>query len=260
MLISRGEPAHHTALETPDIFRRLVDGIEDFAIYMLDGAGRVATWNPGAQRLKGYRPEEIIGRPYTTFFPPEAVAAGRPARLLAIAAREGRAEDEGWRVRKDGSRFWADAIMTALRDAGGAVIGFAKVTRDMTAQRQAQQALRESEERFRRIANSAPALMWVTRLDRVRDFVNHAYMEFLGTTDREYARLYDWRSGIHPEDAARVFERFVRIADREHPGRAGTGLGLYIARQLAERLGGRLELEWSEPGVGSRFGLWLPLS
>jgi len=144
MLISRGEPAHHTALETPDTFRLLVDGIEDFAIYMLDGGGRVATWNPGAQRLKGYRPEEIIGRPYATFFPPEAVAAGRPARLLAIAAREGRAEDEGWRVRKDGSRFWADAIMTALRDAGGAVIGFAKVTRDMTAQRQAQQGLRLS--------------------------------------------------------------------------------------------------------------------
>jgi len=154
MLISRGEPTHHTALETPDTFRRLVDGIEDFAIYMLDGGGRVATWNPGAQRLKGYRPEEIIGRPYATFFPPEAVAAGRPARLLAIAAREGRAEDEGWRVRKDGSRFWADAIMTALRDAGGAVIGFAKVTRDMTAQRQAQQALRESEERFRLLVDA----------------------------------------------------------------------------------------------------------
>src|SRR5690348_2785393 len=130
MMISRGQPAHAPALETPDTFRLLVDGIEDFAIYMLDGGGRVATWNRGAQRLKGYSPEEIIGRPFTTFFPPEAVAAGRPARLLAVAAREGRAEDEGWRVRKDGSRFWADATVTALRDASGAVVGFAKVTRD----------------------------------------------------------------------------------------------------------------------------------
>ena len=149
MMMSRGQPAHPPVLETPDTFRVLVEGIEDFAIYMLDGAGRVATWNTGAQRLKGYPREEIIGRPYATFFPPEAVAAGKPARLLAIAAREGRAEDEGWRVRKDGSRFWADATLTALRDASGAVIGFAKVTRDKTAQRQAQQALRETEERFR---------------------------------------------------------------------------------------------------------------
>src|SRR5437899_236743 len=154
MLISRGEPAHHTALETPDTFRRLVDGIEDFAIYMLDGGGRVATWNPGAQRLKGYRPEEIIGRPYATFFPPEAVAAGRPARLLAIAAREGRAEDEGWRVRKDGSRFWADVVMAPVRDAHGALLGFAKVTRDLTRRRRDEESLAQANAELEKFSYS----------------------------------------------------------------------------------------------------------
>src|SRR5713226_8396739 len=132
MLAKRAEAATATPRESGDSFRLLVEDVRDYAIFMLDGAGRVSTWNAGAQRIKGYRAEEIVGQHFSRFYPPEAVAAGRPARLLALAAREGRAEDEGWRIRKDGSRFWANVIITAMRDSDGAVIGFAKVTRDLT--------------------------------------------------------------------------------------------------------------------------------
>src|SRR6185295_12949327 len=106
--------------------------------------GRVASWNAGAQRIKGYAPEEIIGRHFSRFYPPEDVAAGKPDRELEIAAAQGRLEDEGWRVRKDGSRFWANVIITALRGPDGALRGFAKVTRDLTDQR------RLLDERLRR--------------------------------------------------------------------------------------------------------------
>ena len=153
-MTTREQPAGPRAPETADSFRLLVETVRDYAIFMLDGSGRVLTWNAGAQRLKGYRSQEIIGKHFSCFYPADAVEAGKPARLLALAAREGRVEDEGWRVRQDGSRFWADVIITALRDPDGSVIGFAKVTRDMTERRRAEQALHESEERFRLLVES----------------------------------------------------------------------------------------------------------
>ena len=154
MLAKRAEAATATSRESGDSFRLLVEGVRDYAIFMLDGAGRVSTWNAGAQRIKGYRAEEIVGQHFSRFYPPEAVAAGRPARLLALAAREGRAEDEGWRIRKDGSRFWANVIITAMRDSDGAVIGFAKVTRDLTERKEVEDALRRSEQTFQLLTES----------------------------------------------------------------------------------------------------------
>jgi PAS domain S-box-containing protein len=147
-------PAVATPREGADTFRLLIEGVRDSAIFMLDGAGRVSTWNTGAERLKGYQAGEIIGQHFSRFYPPEAVEAGKPARLLALAAREGRVEDEGWRVRKDGSRFWANVIITAMRDSDGAVIGFAKVTRDLTERKEVEDALRRSEQNFQLLTES----------------------------------------------------------------------------------------------------------
>ncbi|HEY9857852.1 MAG TPA: PAS domain-containing protein, partial [Stenomitos sp.] len=113
-------------------YRHLVESVRDYAIFMLDPTGRILTWNAGAQALKGYSENEAIGQDFSVFYPPEDVAAGKPRRLLDQATREGRVEDEGWRVRKDGTRFWADVVITALRDESGTLTGFAKVTRDLT--------------------------------------------------------------------------------------------------------------------------------
>jgi PAS domain S-box-containing protein len=127
----------------------LVESVVDYAIFMLDQEGHVATWNSGAERIKGYLPEEIVGRHFSAFYTPEDLASGKPARALAAATAEGRFEDEAWRLRKDGTRFWASVIITALRDPGGRLRGFGKVTRDLTRRRLEEEKLRLSEERFR---------------------------------------------------------------------------------------------------------------
>lgn len=124
-------------------FRMLVDAVQDYAIFMLDVQGHVSSWNKGAERLKGYRASEIIGKHFSVFYPEEDLRAGKPQRELEIAAKEGRLEDEGWRLRKDGSRFWANVIITALRDDTGRLIGFGKVTRDYTERIKTNEALRK---------------------------------------------------------------------------------------------------------------------
>ena len=129
----------------------LIDSVTDYAIFMLDPSGRVVSWNAGAGRLKGYRTDEIVGQHFSRFHTAEDVAGGKPANALETATREGRFEDEGRRVRKDGSLFWANVVITALHDQTGQLLGFAKVTRDITERKQAEQALREGEERFRRL-------------------------------------------------------------------------------------------------------------
>src|SRR5947207_7232568 len=131
--------------ESEERFRLLVESVRDYAIFMLDPEGHVATWNTGAERIKGYHPDEIVGRHFSIFYPEDRIAGGFPQHELEVAAREGRFEDEGWRIRKGGSPFWANVVITALRNATGELVGFAKVTRDLTARRAA-------EEQSRRLA------------------------------------------------------------------------------------------------------------
>jgi PAS domain S-box-containing protein len=130
-------------------FQLLVAGVRDYAIFMLDPEGLIKSWNAGAQRFKGYAASEIIGQHFSVFYTEKDRLAGRPALALRTALDEGKFEDEGWRVRKDGSQFWASVVIDPIRNESGELIGFAKITRDITDRKAAQEALRESEERFR---------------------------------------------------------------------------------------------------------------
>jgi PAS domain S-box-containing protein len=138
--------------ESEERFRLLVHSVKDYAIFLLDPEGYVNSWNEGAQRIKQYTEQEIVGRHFSLFYPPDD--PGKPAWMLETARREGRVEDEGWRVRKDGTRFWADVIITALRDARGELVGFAKVTRDLTERRETE---RKALEAARRAAEAEAA-------------------------------------------------------------------------------------------------------
>jgi PAS domain S-box-containing protein len=132
-------------------YKLLIDSVVDYAIYMLSPVGEVISWNAGARRFKGYEEQEILGQNFARFYTDEDRSAGLPQKALASAARHGKFENEGWRVRKDGSRFWCHVVIDPIRSPGGDLIGFAKVTRDLTEQRVAQEALRQSEEQFRRL-------------------------------------------------------------------------------------------------------------
>ncbi len=131
-----------TVDEAPLDLRDLVAAVTDYAIFLLDDDGRVLTWNPGAERIKGWTAEEIIGQHFSIFYPVDTTASGLPLRLLERARREGRSEDEGWRMRRDGSRFWAQATLTAMRAADGSTKGFLKITRDLTERKRAEEIAR----------------------------------------------------------------------------------------------------------------------
>ena len=135
--------------QSDERFRLLVESIRDYAIFMLDPDGNVLTWNAGAERFKGYRANEIIGQHFSRFYPADALARGLPQHELEVASKTGVFEDEGWRVRKDGTLFWANVVITAMRDTQGELLGFAKVTRDLTQRRAHEEDLRRGEERFR---------------------------------------------------------------------------------------------------------------
>jgi PAS domain S-box-containing protein len=146
---ARAKASKELVPSIPDLYRLLVESVHDYAIFALDRNGFILTWNPGAERFKGWKAEEIVGRHFSAFYLPEDIAAGKPEWELKEATLKGSVEDEGWRLRKDGTRFWADVVITALRDVNGHVVGFAKVTRDLSARREAEAKLRQSEERFR---------------------------------------------------------------------------------------------------------------
>jgi len=169
---------------TADQLRRLIDGATDYAIYMLDADGRIRTWNLGAERIKGYRADEIIGQHFSVFYPEEDRQAGVPQSVLETATRDGRWEAEAWRVRKDGSRFWANVVVDAVRDQAGRLIGFAKITRDISERRLAQQNLEEAHARLAQ-AQKMEALGQLTG-GVAHDFNNmlHVVLGSVGTVKR----------------------------------------------------------------------------
>ena len=187
-----------------DLFRLLVQNVVDYAIFRLSPEGIIETWNSGAERLKGYSATDIIGSSFERFYTPEDLADGRPARLLAIARREGRVEDEGWRVRKDGTRFWADVVITALFESGQ-LVGYAKVTRDLSERRRAEEqrsmrlAAERTAERVGRLQAVTAALTAVSRPEQVADLLSSVGFAALGAPAGAVA------FPLHDEDVLQVF-------------------------------------------------------
>jgi PAS domain S-box-containing protein len=173
---------HQKALhESEQRFRLLVEAVQDYAIFMLDVHGRVSSWNIGAERIKGYKASEILAEHFSRFYPEEDIRAEKPQRELEIAARDGRLEDEGWRLRKDGSPFWASVIITALRNSAGELVGFAKVTRDITERREAVRRL-EEQAAILQLANDA---IIVRDFDGIIRFWNHGAQDTYGWSAEE---------------------------------------------------------------------------
>jgi PAS domain S-box-containing protein len=184
-------------------FRLLVESVSDYAIYLLDTAGRVMSWNAGAERIKGYSAREIMGQPFSLFYPPEDRASGVPQRMLAEAARQGRITAQGWRVRKDGSRLWADVVITALRNRAGELSGYAKVTRDLTSWREANERLRESEERLKAFTDHSPATMFLKDPAGHYRFVNRPFLRNFGVRADQVLGRRD--AEVFPADQAQRF-------------------------------------------------------
>jgi PAS domain S-box-containing protein len=199
-------------------FQLLVAGVTDYAIYMLNTDGYVNSWNAGAERFKGYRASEIIGQHFSVFYTPEDRAAGVPARALQTVLQTGKFEAEGWRVRKDGTQFWASVVIDPVRDLSGTLIGFAKITRDITERKASQEALRESEERFRMLVQgvtdyaiymlspTGQVTNWNLGAERIKGYTRD---EIVG---RHFSCFYT------PEDAAAGFPQ-VTLATAAKEGR-----------------------------------------
>ncbi len=240
---SKNAPGAWSLVADPaERFHLLVESVKDYAIFMLDAGGRVATWNVGAERIKGYRAEEIVGQHFSRFYPPEDVQAGKPELELRSAAAAGRVEDEGWRVRKDGSRFWADVVITAVRDKQGTLVGFAKVTRDLTEQRRAETALRASEEQFRALAATAnDAIISADSQGNITYFNPHA------------ERVFGYAAG---EVAGRAIT--LLMPDRFHEAHRA-GLRRYLATGQAKVIGRTVELVGKRKD-GTEFPIELSLA
>lgn len=166
-------------------FHLLVASVTDYAIFILDTEGRVNSWNVGAERIKGYIADEIVGQHFSRFYLPEDVLLGKPARELEAALAHGRFEDEGWRLRKDGTAFWANVIITPMRDETGALRGFAKVTRDLTARRQLEERLRESEARLQAFLNHSPAVIFLKDVEGRYLHVNAKFQQRFGLSGEQ---------------------------------------------------------------------------
>lgn len=157
---SAGSKPAFQNMNARELLQLLVESIKDYAILLLDKEGRIMSWNTGAERLKGWKAQEIIGQSFMRFYPPEDVANGKTDMELRVAREEGRFEDEGWRVRKDGSRFWANVVITALRDKNGELIGFGKVTRDLSERRAAEEKVRKQAKEIMEMATVPVVQVW----------------------------------------------------------------------------------------------------
>jgi len=261
-LTTRISPGALVELSEAARLRLLVGAVSDYAIYLLDTEGNVATWNPGAQRFKGYTSEEIIGRHFSAFYTEEDRAAGKPAAALATAAQTGRFESEGWRVRKDGTRFWTHAVIDAVRGEDGAIVGFAKVTRDISDKRAADEALAAARAELERSREALAQAQKMEAIGRLTGGVAHDFNNLL-TVIRSSA---DFLRRPNLDEARRM--RYVEaIAETAQRATVLTGQLLAFARRqplqpmvfdVCERLRGLQQIIETSVGGSVRVTLATP--
>lgn len=215
--LTRRKQAEAALRQSEERLRLIIESVTDYGIYMLDCEGRVATWNAGAERLKGYPAGEIIGKSFSTFFTPEDVQRGAPGEILKRAKEEGHAVYEGPRVRKDGSRFWVQGMITTVRDETGKWVGFAKVAHDITELKRREEALRQSEARFRALVEGAPQLIWTAGPDGVCDYVSPQWRHYTGVAGEKLIGWDGVLEYVHPEDRETASSAWKRALETNRP-------------------------------------------
>jgi PAS domain S-box-containing protein len=256
---------HSPASESSELFRLLVEGIREYAIFVLDPEGFVLTWNPGAQALKGYSKDEIVGKHFSTFYLPEAVQSGWPQRELALAEKEGRFADEGWRVRKDGTSFWASVVISALRASDGTLTGFAKVTQDLTERRQTEERIQTLNRELRTRVSQLDESRRVIELRTLE--LQRLSAELIHVQDEERRRL---ARELHDDLGQRLSALKMvlsRVAGTDE-AREMTDTALTAVRSLSyllhppllDETGLRAALEWYIQGLAKRSGIEISLT
>ena len=218
--LSERKLAEESLRQSEERYRSLVEQVTDYGIFMMDEKGRIISWNEGAKKIKGYMPDEIIGKYFSIFYPEEDILNGKPARELRIAIAEGKYEEEGWRIRKDGSLFWANVVITAVYNADGIHIGFSKVTRDLTERKEGERALRESYDRFRQLADelkitNAELSYANQELEQFTSIVSHDLQEPIRSI-KSFLQLIDMKltDGVPPADLKIYISKSITSANR----------------------------------------------
>jgi len=214
----QNNPSVSQFLGSEESYRLMVDSVVDYAIIMIDTEGKVASWNAGAEKLKGYRPEDIIGQHFSRFYTTEAIEAGLPDNELRMASEGGRFEDEGWRLRQDGTRFWANVVMTALRDKMGVIRGFSNVTRELTERNQTAEALKKASAYTRSLIEaSLDPLVTISPEGKITD-VNDATEKVTGRTRQQLVGTDFSSYFTSPEKAREGYEKVFRDGQvRDYP-------------------------------------------
>jgi PAS domain S-box-containing protein len=239
-------------------FRLLVEAVQDYAIFMLDASGHITSWNVGAERLKGYKATEILGQHFSRFYPQEDVAAAKPQRELVIASTEGRVEDEGWRVRKGGSQFWANVIITAIKDEQGQIIGFSKVTRDFTERMRAQKALQESTLKLQQSEKSLRELsfhllrMQDEERQRIGRDLHDSLGQYLSVLKMKLDCLTSAPSRMQAQDAAELLQ-CVEIT--EQAVKEVRTISYLLYPPMLQEMGLKSAISWYLDGFTKRSGI-----
>ena len=194
-------------LKLENRFEALINEVRDYAIFMLDAGGNVISWNEGSKKIKGYNPEEVIGKHFSIFYTEEDKIKNKPSNELEFAVKNGSFEEEGWKLKKDGSLFWANVVITSLKDDKGKLYGFLEVTRDLTERKKAEEEIRKSRDFYLKLLDDFPNPVWRSGLDGKCNYFNKAWLNFTGRSlDQEIGD--GWAANLHPEDTEKVMNKF----------------------------------------------------